>query len=274
MNILYGDVIAEAIKTELKTKFHQQNLKLAIIVASDDFGSKSYRRQIVKLAKELEVETIEVLVDETIQESELINKITTLNNDPTITGILIQRPLPKQLNSQRIIESLASDKDVEGLHPYNLGRLLSGQTTMVPCTAKAVMKLVDYYQIPLSGKNVVIIGRSPTVGKPLAVLMTDRNATVTLCHTKTEALFSITKKADIIVTAIGCAEFFDETYFSENSIVIDVGINWNKEGITGDVDYHKVVNLVKAITPVPKGVGSLTTVLLFENLSELKERRK
>ncbi len=266
VKILYGDVIAQELSKELKLNCEHWKPQMAVVIVGKDYGSLQYVKQIEKKASALSVTVKRVDLPETISQEDLTKEIVLLNQDKNIAGIILQMPLPKSIDSQKIIEVIAPAKDLDGLHPYNLGRLFAGQPSLVPCTAAAVMRLLAYYEIPVAGKNVVIVGRSLAVGKPLAALMINDHATVTICHSKSESLFEITKKADIIVCAIGRGKFFDAKYFSAKSIVIDVGINNDDEGICGDVAYSQVVDIVAAITPVPKGVGSLTIITLMENL--------
>jgi len=273
VKILYGDVIAKELSEELKVKCDLLKPQMAVVIVGDDYGSLQYVKQIEKKAASLNVTVIRRDLPQTINQEDLEKEIVLLNQSEEIAGIIIQMPLPKHIDSQRIIEVLDPAKDLDGLHPYNLGRLFAGKPRLLPCTAAAVMRLLAYYEIPVAGKNVVIVGRSISVGKPLAALMINDHATVTICHSKSESLFEITKNADIIVCAIGRAKFFDEQYFDEKSIVIDVGINSDENGICGDVAYNQVESMVKAITPVPKGVGSLTIIALMENLIAASENK-
>ncbi len=197
-----------------------------------------------------------------------------LNNDKDIQGILVFRPYPKHLNENVINSSIALNKDVDCMHPLNLERIFEGDLEgFMPCTPEAVIEILKYYDIDLKGKNIVIINRSMVVGKPLSMMSLAHNATVTICHSKTIDLPSITKKADIVVTAIGKAKLIKEEYFNKDSIVIDVSINVDENGkLCGDVDFEDVEEKVGAITPVPKGVGSVTTTLLLKHIVEAAER--
>ena len=271
---LYGTEPAKVVMEKLQLKCQNLKPQLAIVLVGDDFGSRQYTKQIEKSAGNLGIETQVIEFDESVAEATLIGKIKELNLNKNTDGIIVQLPLPSSINTQKVIETIDPGKDVDGLHPYNLGRLMAGLPALVPCTAKAVMRLLEYYNYELTGKNVAIVGRSLSVGKPLSALMTKADATVILCHSKTEALFQITQKADIIVAAIGKALFFDDSYFNASNVVIDVGINSVPQGICGDVDYQKVAEKVAAITPVPKGVGSLTIAMLMENLVMACENRR
>ena len=274
INNLYGNKLTNKIYEEISKECQNKHFKLANILVGDDYGSLAYEKRMRKVANELSVEVISLRLLKTVSEEKLIDEISKLNEDLTVDGILLQLPLPKGFNTVRVIEAIDYQKDVDGVHPYNLGWLFSGYPKVIPCTPKAVMRLLGEYDIELKGKNVVIVGRSNSVGKPLFSLMSKADATVTLCHSKTRDLFQLTQKADIIVTAIGVANYFDESYFNENSIIIDVGINQGENGICGDVAYHLVADKVQAITPVPKGIGSLTMTMLFENLVEIAKSRR
>lgn len=198
----------------------------------------------------------------------------SLNNEKETHGILVFRPYPKHLNENIINSSIALNKDVDCMHPLNLERIFEGDLNgFMPCTPEAVIEILKYYDIDLKGKNIVIINRSIVVGKPLSMMVLSHNATVTICHSKTIDLPSITKRADIVVTAIGKAKLIKEEYFNEDSIVIDVSINVDENGkLCGDVDFENVKEKVGAITPVPKGVGSVTTTLLLKHIVDAAER--
>lgn len=205
---------------------------------------------------------------------ELIALMEELNNDNTISGVLMFRPLPKHIDEAKVREALSPSKDVDCMHPMNLARIFEGDMSgFAPCTPKAAMEILLDYGVELEGKNVVIVNRSMVLGKPLAMMMLNHNATVTICHSRTKNLPEITKKADVVVTALGKAKFFDEKYFSENSICIDVGISLDEEGnLSGDIDYPVVSELVSKITPVPGGVGSVTTSILLSHVVEACKR--
>ena len=272
--ILYGDVYAQELKAKLKEVCEDLKPVLAVVLVGDDYGSIQYTKQIVKNCEACAVEVKQYLLKEDTNEEELLNLIEKLNEDVEIDGIIVQLPLPKHLDKEKVIEKITPAKDVDGVHPTNLGRLLSGQEALEPCTAKAVMRMLEYYEVDVRGKNVVIAGRSNSVGKPLLAMMLKKNATVTICHSHTRDLYELTKKSDIMIAAIGRAKYFTEEYFQADNIVIDVGINMDEEGLCGDVDYSNVVDKVKAITPDPKGVGSLTIAMLIDNLVEIKRGRQ
>ena len=274
INNLFGDVYAKELNEELKSKCQKLQPSLAVISAGADYGSKKYAEAIKRKCDELGINISEYHYPAEIGEEELIMMIKALNDDVKTDGILLQLPLPKRLSSEKIIEQLDPNKDVDGIHPFNMGLLFSGEPKLIPATAKAVMRLLAYYKIPLIGKEVTIVGRSNAVGKPLIALMLKENATVTVCHSYTRDLFQLTGKSGIIVSAIGRAKYLDEKYFNTDSIVIDVGINQDENGICGDVDYARVAAKVAAITPVPKGVGALTMMMLMENLTEIAAKNR
>jgi len=271
INNLFGDVYAKELNEKLKKRFENLDATLAVVSAGADYGSNTYAQAISRKCEELKINIQEFHFPEDVEEESVIAKLEELNNDCDIDGILLQLPLAKSLDQNKIIEKLDPKKDVDGIHPYNMGCLFSGKPAIVPATAKAVMKMLAYHEIALAGKEVTIVGRSNAVGKPLIALMLKENATVTVCHSQTRDLFQLTRKSAIIVSAIGRAKFLDDKYFDANNIVIDVGINQDENGICGDVDYGKVADKVAAITPVPKGVGALTMMTLMENLAEIIE---
>ncbi len=268
--ILDGLVVSEKILNYLKDAGHK--LTLAVILVGDDYGSSKYVEAISKRAKTIGVKVEVNKYPAEISEDDLIKEVIKLNHDNNVQGILMQLPLPKQIDYSKIIETIDPRKDVEGLHPYNLGRLLSNKTAVVPCTVKSVMRILDYYKIEVEKKQVAIIGRSISVGRPLAALLTNRDATVTLCHSKTTNLKEITKNVAIIVVAIGQAEYLDLDYVNSDSVIIDVGINYKDGKTCGDANYDQLLGNVAAITPVPRGVGALTIAMLLENLIDLAKR--
>lgn len=277
--ILYGNEVALKIKEDLKLridKLKEKNIipKLAILRMGNKQDDIAYERSIIKSCEKLNIETKVEELKEDILEEDFLKLMERLNNEKDIHGILVFRPYPKHLNENVINSSIALNKDVDCMHPLNLERIFEGDLEgFMPCTPEAVIEILKYYDIDLKGKNIVIINRSMVVGKPLSMMSLAHNATVTICHSKTIDLPSITKKADIVVTAIGKAKLVKEEYFNENSIVIDVSINVDENGkLCGDVDFEDVKEKVGAITPVPKGVGSVTTTLLLKHIVEAAER--
>lgn len=265
-------------KEELKVRIEKlrQNQvipKLAVILASNDSASKVYVGNKRKLCQELNVLEEEYILDENVTNDDLISLISRLNEDKSVDGILVQLPLYPHLEESRILNTIIPSKDVDGFHPYNLGKLVIGEDTIVSCTPKGVMTILDSLGMELAGKNAVVIGRSRIVGKPMAQLLLARNATVTVCHSKTKNLEEYTKKADILVVAIGKPHFIHQAMVKEGACVIDVGINRVDGKLKGDVDTQDVLEKVKYITSVPGGVGLTTVVSLIENLVEIAEKR-
>ncbi|EPY2280916.1 bifunctional 5,10-methylenetetrahydrofolate dehydrogenase/5,10-methenyltetrahydrofolate cyclohydrolase [Clostridium sporogenes] len=277
--ILYGNEVALKIKEDLKLridKLKEKNIipKLAILRMGNKQDDIAYERSIIKSCEKLNIETKVEELKEDILEEDFLKLMERLNNEKDIHGILVFRPYPKHLNENIINSSISLNKDVDCMHPLNLERIFEGDLDgFMPCTPQAVIEMLKYYDIDLKGKNIVIINRSMVVGKPLSMMALAHNATVTVCHSKTIDLQSITKKADIVVTAIGKAKLIKEEYFNEHSIVIDVSINVDENGkLCGDVDFENVKEKVGSITPVPKGVGSVTTTLLLKHIVEAAEK--
>jgi len=271
--IIDGKLCAKAILDELKLKTSTLAKKpgLAVILANDDPSSKIYVASKEKNSLNLGFKSCVYRFDKSITQGDLVKLIHELNNNPDINGILVQLPLYNHLNSQEIIELIDPKKDVDGFHPINVGKLNCGlKPYAICCTPKGILKLLKEYDISLIGKNVVVIGRSNIVGKPIATLLTNENATVTLCHSKTKNLKEITKNADIIISATGVAKLIKADMVKKGAVVIDVGINKQINGkLAGDVDFDKVKNIASFITPVPGGVGPMTIACLMENTFEL-----
>lgn len=213
-----------------------------------------------------------VHLNEEVAEEELINKIDALNNDKSVSGIILQLPLPKHINEKKIISSISPKKDIDCLTFVNQGKLYMGEETFMPCTPKSVVTILNSLNINLEGMDVVVIGRSNIVGKPAGALLLKENCTVTMCHSKTKNLREVCKRSDILVVAIGKAKFIDDSFVKEGAIVIDVGTNSVQGKITGDVDFDKVIDKASFVTPVPGGVGALTTTLLMKNACEAIEK--
>ncbi|MDS1003466.1 bifunctional 5,10-methylenetetrahydrofolate dehydrogenase/5,10-methenyltetrahydrofolate cyclohydrolase [Clostridium sporogenes] len=277
--ILYGNEVALKIKEDLNLridKLKEKNIipKLAILRMGNKQDDISYERSIIKNCEKLNIETKVYELKEDILENGFLKLMEELNGEKNIHGILVFRPYPKHLNESIINSAIALNKDIDCMHPLNLEKIFEGDLDgFMPCTPEAVMEILKYYDIDLKGKNIAIINRSMVVGKPLAMMALSNNATVTICHSRTVDLPSITKKADIVVTAIGKAKLIKEEYFNKDSIVIDVSINVDENGkLCGDVDFENVQDKVKAITPVPKGVGSVTTTLLLKHIVEAAEK--
>lgn len=277
MGIIDGKKVASEIKEEIKNyiKNRKDNglkvPKIVSILVGNDGGSIFYINNQEKVANSLGIDFEKKILNENTTEEKLIDIIENLNNDEEVNGIILQLPLPKTFNKDRVINKISPNKDIDCLTFVNQGKLYCGEKTFLPCTPNSVLTLLEKYNIDLEGKNVVIIGRSNIVGKPAAQLLLNKNATVTICHSKTKNLKDICKKAEIIIVAIGRAKFLTEEYVNENSIVIDVGTSSVDGKIVGDVDFDNVENKVSMITKVPGGVGALTTTLLIKNSCEALE---
>lgn len=250
---------------ELKEKGIQP--KLAVIMVGEDQASQVYVRNKSKACKEVGIEFEEYLLPQTTKQEELIELIEKLNKDNKISGILLQSPIPKELDINEAFKTILPEKDVDGFHPVNVGKLTLNQDTFVSCTPFGIMKMFEKYNIDLTGKDVTIIGRSNIVGKPLIQCCLNKNATVTVCHSKTKNLKDHTQNADIIISAIGKSKFITKDMVKQGAIVIDVGINRGEDGkITGDVDFENVEPKASYITPVPGGVGPMTIAMLMNNV--------
>jgi len=249
------------------------NPKLVVIFASDDPASEIYVSKKRNMCSEIGIEEEEFLLDSNVTTDEIISIINKLNKDSSVHGILVQLPLYKHLNENKILESINPDKDVDGLHPLNLGRLLSNKEGLVSCTPRGIITILDELGIDINGKNAVVVGRSVLVGKPIAHLLLNRGATITLCHSKTTNLKQHTEKADILVVAVGKAKIITADMVKEGAIVIDVGINRIEGKIVGDVDTEAVRDIAKYITPVPGGVGLTTVLSLLENVTEVASKK-
>ena len=236
-------------------------------MVGDDKASTIYVRNKSKACDEIGIEFTEHLLPENTTQTELLKLIDELNSNKEINGILLQSPIPKHLDINEAFRRILPDKDVDGFNPVNVGKLVLGQNTFVSCTPFGIIKLLEEYNISLEGKNAVIIGRSNIVGKPMSQCLLNKNATVTICHSKTNNLKEFTKKADILVSAIGKPKFVTKDMVKEGAIVIDVGINRNLEGkVCGDVDFENIKNMTSYITPVPGGVGPMTIAMLMNNV--------
>ena len=238
---------------------------LVVILVGDDPASQVYVRNKERFAKKVGFLSETVRLSESISEEELIQVIEKYNKDERCHGILVQLPLPKHINDKRVILAIDPKKDVDGFHPMNTGHLWSGRPVMVPCTPAGIMELLREYEVALEGKTAVIIGRSNIVGKPMAQLLLEKNATVTLAHSRTRDLAKVTKQADILIVAIGQGHFVTDDFVKEGAVVIDVGMNRDVDGrLIGDVDFEEVEPIASLITPVPGGVGPMTITMLME----------
>lgn len=265
------DKIFESLKAELDKM--PEKPTLAVILVGENPASQIYVRNKKKTAEKLGINSLSIEYPADISEKELLSKIQELNNDKNITAILVQLPLPEHINKNKIIDAILPQKDVDGLTPYNLGKLFSGEEPYAyPCTPKGILLLLDEYNIELDGKNVVVVGRSNLVGKPVAQMLLKRNATVTMCHSHTKNLSEITKTADIVVSAVG-KNVIGEKMLKSNCVVIDVGIFRDENGkLSGDVDFENVSKISAYISPVPGGVGPMTIASLMLNTVELAKK--
>lgn len=275
--ILDGKKLRDKIFENLKQKLNNMSEKptLAVILVGDDPASQIYVKNKKKTAENLGINSIVINYPSNISENILLDKIQELNNDNKITAILVQLPLPKHIDKFKIIDAIAPEKDVDGLTPYNSGKLFSGEEPYVyPCTPKGILLLLDEYNIELEGKHVVVIGRSNLVGKPVAQMLLNRNATVTMCHSHTKNLSDITKTADIIVSAVG-KNIIGEKMLKSDCVVVDVGIFKDINGkICGDVDFASASKIAAYISPVPGGVGPMTIASLMLNTVELADSKR
>lgn len=272
-DVLKGNVVANKIKEKMAEDIEQLAKEnkvptLGIVRLGNNPGDISYEKSIIKNCDKIGIKSEVFERDENINTDELIQLIEELNQDNNISGILVFRPLPKHIDEEIIRNTVSPLKDVDCMNPINLEKIFEGDMTgFAPCTPKAAMEVLKYYDIPLEGKNVVVVNRSMVVGKPLVMMLLEENATVTICHSRTQNLNEITKNADIVIVALGRAKFFDESYFHKDSIVIDVGVSLDSDGkLSGDADYDAVLPLVDKITPVPGGVGSVTTSILLSQV--------
>lgn len=270
--ILDGRKAADEIKADLSKKIREEGLKLGLgtILVGDDPGSRAYVEGKHRDCGEVGIDSIRIDLSANAKESEVLDAVSRLNHDSKCTGFIVQLPLPNAINAERVLEAVNPEKDADGLHPLNLGRLVLNQKTILPCTPNAIVELVERNAISWAGKDVVVIGRGTTVGRPLGLLLTQKriNATVTLTHTGTKNLAEITKRADIIIAAIGKSHFLNKDMVSSKAVVIDVGLTRVNGKLLGDVD-PTVHEIVAAFSPVPGGVGPMTRALLLRNVVEL-----
>ena len=255
-----------SIKTIEELKSNGISLTLAVVLPTNDPSSLSYLKGRMKMAENVGINLKPITFEETPSQDKIVETIISLNNDPSITGIMVDRPFPKGVDEKIINNSIDPKKDVDGVTSLNAGLLAQGLPSLVPPTAFACIKVLNYYNIDLSGVNAVVVGRSASVGRPLAQLLVNSNATVTVCHSKTKNLQEVTKKAEVLCVAIGRKEMIDESYLSNDQILIDVGIHYNELGkLCGDIKESSKEQALMA-TPVPGGIGSITNYTLLENL--------
>ncbi len=271
MTILDGKKLSEKIKKTLKKDVEQLQLKgitpgLAVILVGDDAASQTYVKMKRNACHKVGIYSVVHEFPENITEKELLSTIKMINENPNINGLLIQLPLPKHIDTTKILEAVDPSKDVDGFHPYNMGRLVEGLETFAPCTPLGVMELFNEYGIDLKGKDVCVVGASNIVGKPMWALLVNAWATVDICHIETKDLASHTKKADIVIVGVGKPNLITEDMVKEGAIVVDIGINRLEDGkLVGDVDFENVSKKASYITPVPGGVGPMTIAMLLKN---------
>ncbi len=278
--IIDGKALAKKIRMELKEeveKLKKKNIfpKLAVIMVGEDKASKVYVRNKSKACEEIGVEYEEFLLKDDTKMEDLLNLIEELNNKPDINGILLQSPIPKHLDINKAFNKIDYRKDVDGFNPVNVGKLVIGEDCFISCTPFGVMKMLEEYGIEIEGKNAVVVGRSNIVGKPLAQCLLKKNATVTICHSRTKNIHEITNNADILVAALGKPKYIKENMVKEGAVVIDIGINRGDDGkLVGDVDFENVLKKASYITPVPGGVGPMTIAMLMNNVVKAAKEQK
>ena len=277
-NIIDGKLVSAAVKDRVANEVKELNAKgvdvcLAVILVGQDPASQIYVANKKKACEQLGIISKEYLLPETTTQEELLALVQELNHDATVNGILCQLPLPKGLDEKVVIEAIDPNKDVDAFHPINVGRIMIGDYDFLPCTPAGVMEMLKYYNIDISGKECVIIGRSNIVGKPMSMLLLHQNGTVTIAHSRTTNLAEVTKKADILVAAVGRANFVTADMVKEGAVVIDVGINRIDGKLYGDVDFDNVSKIASYITPVPGGVGPMTIATLMQNTLTAAKRQ-
>lgn len=266
--ILDGKAVSEKRLELLKEEIEESGLypRLATIIVGEDPGSKLYVRMKHRACERVGIGSVGIELPEDASTERVLEAVARLNNDPDINGILVQLPLPSRIDTTRVIDAVAPGKDVDGFHPCNLGRLLAGNPAFAPCTPQGIMTILQEYRIPTAGQRAVVVGRSIDVGRPMAALLLNADATVTICHSKTKNLEDEMRNADILVSAVGRARFVGPEMVKEGATVIDVGINYDEQGkLCGDIDFDAVKERAGAITPVPGGVGPMTIATLMEN---------
>ncbi|MBA4600910.1 bifunctional methylenetetrahydrofolate dehydrogenase/methenyltetrahydrofolate cyclohydrolase FolD [Thermoactinomyces mirandus] len=269
--LINGKQIAKEIRLELKHEVEQLKAEglqpgLAVILVGNNPASETYVRGKIRASEEIGIHSQLIRMNDTITQEDLLSKVRELNEDPNIHGILVQLPLPDHINPDKVIEVISPSKDVDGFTPINMGKLVIGQRGLLPCTPYGIMQMLDRTGISLEGKHAVVVGRSNIVGKPMAILLQQANATVTLCHSRTVDLPHYTRQADLIIAAVGKLNLITKEHVKPGAVVIDVGMNRNDAGkLAGDVNFEEVAPLTSAITPVPGGVGPMTIAMLMKN---------
>src|SRR3989344_2368395 len=265
--IMDGNALSQSIKEKIKEKIKNLNSQpsLAMILVGENFDSKLYVNMKERACKEAGIESQNYFLPLDVKEQTIIELINKLNEDKNINGILVQLPLPAHINKNHILNSINPKKDVDGLNKLTLGKIFCGDEELAPCTPKGIIRILEHYNINIEGKNCVIINHSNVIGKPLSIMLLNRNATVTICHIKTKNISEHTKKADIIISATGKPNLITKEMIKVGAIIIDAGINKVNKKIQGDVNYENVKDIASYITPVPGGVGPMTIAMLLEN---------
>jgi methylenetetrahydrofolate dehydrogenase (NADP+)/methenyltetrahydrofolate cyclohydrolase len=279
-HLIDGKAIGAAVRAEIRDRVEEFSARteikpnLVTVLVGDDPASRIYVRNKGKACHEAGMLSQQIDLPATLPENDLLALVAELNADPAVHGILVQLPLPDHINESRIIEAISPDKDVDGFHPVNAGRLLSGGPCFVPCTPLGIMKMLDHESVSLKGKHAVVVGRSNIVGKPVALLLLARHATVTICHSRTKDLPAVVRSADVVVAAVGRAQMIRGDWLSPGAVVIDVGINRLPDGkLVGDVAFEEAKEVAGKITPVPGGVGPMTITMLLHNTLEAADRQ-
>lgn len=277
--LLNGKELAAKKREQLKKDVEELSTKgitpgLAVILVGEDPASKTYVGAKQKACEQAGIHSVLIKKPDTISEEELLAEIDRLNEDETIDGILVQLPIPKHISEQAVIERIAPNKDVDGFHPINIGKMMTGEDTFLPCTPHGVLVMLKEAAIELEGKHVVVVGRSNIVGKPVGQLLLNENATVTYTHSRTKDLRAMTKQADILIVAIGKANFISAEDVKPGAVVVDVGINHVDGKLCGDVDFESVKDTASHLTPVPGGVGPMTITMLLENTVQSARNRQ
>ena len=270
--IINGKIVAQKLRGDIAEEISKFKAEygvtpgLAVIVVGNDPASAVYVRNKHKACLDVGIESYQIELPQETTEEELLAKIEALNSDNSVNGILVQLPLPKHIDQERVINTILPEKDVDAFHPINVGKIMIGNYSFLPCTPAGVMELLKHYNITIQGKDCVVIGRSNIVGKPMSMLLMEKNGTVTVCHSKTQNISEICRRADIIVVAIGKPEFLRADMIKPGAVIIDVGINRTDDGrLVGAVAFDEVCNIASAVTPVPGGVGPMTITMLLKN---------
>lgn len=274
--ILDGKKIKNDLLENFKEKIKTEKLyiKLAIILVGNNEASKIYIKNKEKACDYVGIKVEKYLLEENIAENDLLKLIDKLNNDTNITGIILQSPIPSHLDFDKCSNHIQASKDVDGFTKENIYKLYLGKKTILPCTVKGVIKLLEIYNIPIEGSNVVIVGRGNIVGHPLSLALLNKNATVTVAHSKTKNLKNITKNADILISATGKPHLIQKDYVKKDAVVIDVGVSRVNGKIIGDIDFQEIVDIASFITPNPGGIGPMTVAMIIDNLIEMEERKR